>query len=199
MLPRFVLGIALLLWVVAAFLPRPEIGYAAIENGSVTAHNDRPFPVLSASKIIPAAMALERDRSLMPLVRKSVIDSDNQAADELTKRLGGRTAIQAWLHSKSLPDQFATEAEMVAHPTVYELRPSELALILYRIQSPDLLALMAQTKTGNDRIRAAHPGAPHKSGTAGRYLSDVGLANGKIIAVMGDGAAANDLARESAR
>lgn len=172
-----------------------DVGSATIENGRLTARNDQPFPVLSASKIIPAAMAIERrDPSLMPLVRLSVIDSDNEAADRLTDRLGGKAAVRQWLAAKRLPSSFATEREMIADPHVYQLRPSELALVLYRIQTPELLSLMKQTKTGNDRIRATFPGAPHKSGTAGAYLSDVGVVGDGVVAVMSKNAKPADLA-----
>lgn len=173
-----------------------QVGSAVIDrSGHLSATNDQPFPVLSASKIIPAAMALEQRRDLAPLVRLSVVDSNNAAADKLTASLGGKAAVSRWLASKGLPSAFATEAEMIANPTVYRLRPSELALILYRIKSPELLALMAQTKTGNDRIRSVYPDAPHKSGTIpGRFLTDVGTVNGKIIAVMGENVKTSDLA-----
>lgn len=174
-----------------------NIGSASIDqHGRLAAHNDVLFPVLSASKIIPAAMALERhDAALLPLIRLAVVNSDNAAADRLTAQLGGVPAVQRWMRSKGLRPYFtATEAQMVADPTAMTARPSELALTLYRIQSPELLALMAQTKTGNDRIRAAFPGAPHKSGTWGRDLVDIGTANGKIIAVMGTNATPGKLA-----
>jgi hypothetical protein len=187
----------------AAFVrsgPAAQIGVAVIESGHLRATNNRPFAVLSAAKIIPAAMALEtHDPALAPLARLSVVNSDNKAADELTARLGGKVAVQRWLASKRLPTAFATEAEMIANPTAYELRPSELALVLYRIQTPALIALMAQTKTGNDRIRAAFPGAPHKSGTWGDKLVDVGMVNGRIIAVMGERVTPADLAAAAAR
>jgi hypothetical protein len=173
-----------------------DVGSAVIdENGQLTARNDKPFPVLSSSKVIPAAMALERgDASLVPLVRLSVINSNNEAADQLTARLGGPQAVRGWLRSKGLPSAFATEREMLARPTIYQLRPSELALIVRRIQTPELVALMAQTKTGNDRIRAVYPNAPHKSGTLRGYLVDVGIVNGRVIVVMGANAKPRDLA-----
>lgn len=184
----------------ALFGQCPDVGSAVIEDGRLKAWNDHPFPVLSASKIIPAAMAIEQRRTdLSPLVRLSVVNSDNAAADRLTARLGGKVAVSRWLASKRLPATFATEAEMIANPTVYQLRPSELAMILYRIKSPELLSLMAQTKTGNDRIRAAYPKAPHKSGTLGSNLVDVGVVGGSVVAVMGSNAAPGDLATESSR
>lgn len=176
-----------------------DVGSATIDaHGHLTAHNDKPFPVLSAGKIIPAAMALERQNPPMGLIERSVVDSDNAASDELVASLGGAAAVRRWLTSKHLPAKFALEREMVANPRVMELRPSELALVLYRIKSPKLVALMARTKTGNDRIRAAFPGAPHKSGTLGSNLTDVGIVGERVVAVMGQGTA-TDLATSVSR
>lgn len=188
-------AVAVLALALATFwiAPRPDVGVAALEHGQITARNDRPFPVLSAAKIIPAAMAIERG-GFADLVRRVVVLSDNEASDELTARLGGKQAVEAWLASKGLQPRFATERDMIANPEAFTLRPSELALVLYRLKSPELLSLMAETQTGNDRIRAAYPGAPHKSGTVPGFLSDVGIADGRIIAVMGRNAEPQDLA-----
>jgi hypothetical protein len=42
-----------------------DVGTATIDgSGEVSASNDKPFPVLSAAKIIPAAMAIERRQYL---------------------------------------------------------------------------------------------------------------------------------------
>lgn len=177
-----------------------QVGTAVVEDGKVVeAKNDRPFPVLSAAKIIPAAMAIERNQ-YPELVERVLIVSDNGASDELVSNLGGAAEVRRWLASKGLPAKFALEREMIADPDVYQLRPSELALTLDRLKSPELLALMAETKTGNDRIRAIYPGAPHKSGTfPGVALSDVGYVDGHVIAVMGRGVEPDDLARSVAK
>lgn len=172
-----------------------DVGSAVVENGRVVrAWNDKPYPVLSASKIIPAAMAIERNQ-YPELVERVLVVSDNKASDELVSRLGGTTEVKRWLSAKGLPNKFALECEMIANPEAYQLRPSELALVLDRVKSPKLLALMARTQNGNDRIRAVYPRAPHKSGTfPGVALSDVGYVDGRVIAVMGRGVEPADLA-----
>jgi beta-lactamase class A len=171
-----------------------DVGTATIDgSGKVSASNDKPFPVLSAAKIIPAAMAIER-RQYLDLAELAVVKSDNAATDELVTKLGGVAAVSQWLAGKHLPTAFATEHDMVADAEAYTLKPSELALILYRIKSPELLALMARTETGNDRIRAVYPSAAHKSGTNGGALSDVGYVNDRVVAVMGRNAQPSDLA-----
>jgi hypothetical protein len=72
-----------------------------------------------------------------------------------------------------------------------------LPRLMWKIRTQALVALMARTENRNDRIRAAYPNAPHKSGTAGCYLSDAGFVAGSVIVVMGKRARPEDLADEA--
>jgi beta-lactamase class A len=144
-----------------------KVGVAKITpSGQLSAVNDEPFPVLSAGKIISAAMLLDtadlgqqvtiraisggynptvklgRQYSLADLLAYSVVDSDNTAADAITGHLGGPAGVQRWLNEKHVKLRFtATEDEMVKNAEAMTAKPSDLAMFLYRLRTGKIIEI----------------------------------------------------------
>ena len=184
----------------------------------VSVKGNTPFPMASTVKIAVAALYLSQveqgNRSLddtiagvkaRDLMSRMMIRSDNRATDLLLKDLGGAAGLHYWLTSngvRGLRVDRNIAGLLAAKRDLWDERDSstpvamvELLRKIYRAEliNPSsrnyLLDLMAQCKTGKNRIRGMLPfGTPveNKTGTLNGLADDVGfitMPDGRRIAI----------------
>lgn len=185
---------------------------------SLSVKGDVAYPMASTVKVAVAALYLAQvdlgRRSLddkigkttaRSLMSRMMIKSDNDATDALLQDLGGPRALHEWLAANGVRGLRVdrTIARLLADKRdLFDRRdsstPEAMVDLLKRIYRAELirpasrdylLGLMAQCKTGKNRIRGMLPfGTPveHKTGTLNGYTSDVGfitMPDGRRIAV----------------
>ena len=184
---------------------------------TVSVRGDRRYPMASTMKIAVAATYLSYvetgDRSLdktiggrsaASLMKAMIVRSDNHATDLLLRDLGGPETVQNWLTWNKVEGLRVdrTIAQLLrAKRDLYEeldsTTPLAFATFLKRLDKGEflkpwsrnyLLELMAQCKTGSNRMKALLPAGAvaHKTGTLNGYTSDVGymtLPNGHKVAI----------------
>jgi beta-lactamase class A len=184
---------------------------------TVSVRGDRRYPMASTMKIAVAATYLSYvetgDRSLdktiagrsaASLMKAMIVRSDNHATDLLLRDLGGPETVQNWLTWNKVEGLRVdrTIAQLLrAKRDLYEeldsTTPLAFAAFLKRLDKGELLKpwsrnylleLMAQCKTGSNRMKALLPAGAvaHKTGTLNGYTSDVGfmtLPNGHKVAI----------------
>lgn len=184
----------------------------------ITVNGRTPFPMASTVKIAVAANYLAQveygrrslddrigGRTAASLMRDMMINSDNHATDVLIRDLGGPDTIQAWLTQRGITGLRIDRniAQLLrAKRDLWDIRdsstPFAMVDLLRRIDSGHLLRpwsraylldLMAQCRTGRNRIRGLLPaGTPvaHKTGTLSGLTTDVGfitMPSGRRLAV----------------
>lgn len=198
-----------------------DYGIAALDlrNGSLVSINgDNPFPMASTVKLAIAAAYLadvdQGRRTLNDLVvgrpaarviERMIVQSDNQATDQLLTTLGGPAAIQRWLGSQQirgiridrtiaqlLHDRgHLADSKDVATPIamVTLLNKLDNGTILTLQSRAFLFELMNRCMTGSRRIRALLPvgtRVENKTGTLDGITNDVGfitMPDGRRVAV----------------
>ncbi len=184
---------------------------------TVSVRGNQRYPMASTVKVAVAATYLayveKGDRSLQDtiggqsaaaLMKAMITRSDNHATDLLIRDLGGPDTVQRWLdwHKVQGIRVDRTIAQLLrAKRDLYEdldsATPLAFADFLKRLDKGEflrswsknyLLDLMAQCKTGSNRMKALLPEGTvaHKTGTLNGYTSDVGfitLPNGHRVAV----------------
>jgi beta-lactamase class A len=184
---------------------------------TVSVRGDRRYPMASTMKVAVAATYLSYvetgDRSLdkiiagrsaASLMKAMIVRSDNHATDLLLRDLGGPATVQKWLKWNKVEGLRVdrTIAQLLkAKRDLYEeldsTTPLAFADFLKRLDKGELLKpwsrnyllqLMAQCKTGSNRMKALLPAGAvaHKTGTLNGYTSDVGymtLPNGHKVAI----------------
>ncbi len=185
---------------------------------SVSIKGDTPYPMASTVKIAVAASYLAQvdhgRRSLLDqidgesarsLMAKMLIYSDNRATDKLMNDLGGPKAIQDWLNFHGLRGLRVdrTIANLLSDPRdLWDKRDSSTPLamidllrtldrgnVLSPVSRQLLFDLMAQCKTGRNRMKALLPAGTrveHKTGTLNGLSDDVGfitMPDGRRIAI----------------
>jgi beta-lactamase class A len=184
---------------------------------TVSVRGDQRYPMASTMKIAVAATYLsyvengERSldetiggQSAASLMKAMMVRSDNRATDLLLRNLGGPRTVQKWLewHNVEGIRIDRTIAQLLrAKRDLYEnedsTTPLAFAQFLRRLDKGELLKpwgrtylfnLMAQCKTGSNRMKALLPAGSvaHKTGTLNGYSSDVGfitLPNGHKVAI----------------
>lgn len=184
----------------------------------VAVHGDEPFPMASTMKIAVAANYLAQvefgrrslderigGRTASELMAAMIIRSDNYATDLLLKNLGGPKRLQEWLDQRNVTglrvDRNIAQL-LAAKRDLWDVRdsatPKAMVDLLRRLDNGTLLQpwsrsyllrLMAQCKTGKNRMRGMLPAGTrveHKTGTLSGYTSDVGfitLPDGRRLAV----------------
>jgi len=144
-------------------------------------------------------------RTASELMAAMIIRSDNHATDLLLKNLGGPARLQEWLEQRNITglrvDRNIAQL-LAAKRDLWDVRdsstPKAMVELLRRLDNGTLLrpqsrqyllGLMAQCKTGKNRMRAMLPAGTrveHKTGTLSGYTSDVGfitLPDGRRLAV----------------
>lgn len=184
---------------------------------TVSVRGNERYPMASTMKVAVAATYLsyvengERTldetiagRSAASLMKAMLVKSDNHATDLLLRNLGGPRTVQKWLewHKVEGIRVDRTIAQLLrAKRNLYEdldsTTPVAFATFLKRLDKGELLQswsrnylleLMAQCKTGSNRMKAFLPSGSvaHKTGTLNGYSSDVGiitLPNGRRVAI----------------
>ena len=184
---------------------------------TVHVRGNQRYPMASTMKIAVAATYLsyvetgERSlnetiagQSAASLMKAMLVRSDNHATDLLLRNLGGPRTVQKWLewHNVDGIRVDRTIAQLLrAKRDLYEdldsTTPLAFATFLKRLDKGELLKpwsrnyllnLMAQCRTGSNRMKALLPpgSVAHKTGTLSGYSSDVGimtLPNGHRVAV----------------
>lgn len=184
---------------------------------TVSVRGNERYPMASTMKVAVAATYLSYvengERSLderiggqtaASLMKAMMVRSDNGATDLLLRNLGGPRTVQRWLdwHNVNGLRVDRTIAQLLrAKRNLYEdedsTTPLAFATFLQRLDKGELLRpwsrnylleLMAQCKTGSNRMKALLPAGAvaHKTGTLNGYTSDVGfisLPNGHTVAV----------------
>ena len=184
---------------------------------TVSVRGSERYPMASTMKIAVAATYLsyvengERSlderiagRSAASLMKAMLVRSDNHATDLLLRNLGGPRTVQKWLewHQVDGIRVDRTIAQLLrAKRNLYEdldsATPVAFATFLKRLDKGELLQswsrnylleLMAQCRTGSNRMKALLPSGSvaHKTGTLNGYSSDVGiitLPNGHRVAI----------------
>jgi beta-lactamase class A len=184
----------------------------------VAVHGDEAFPMASTMKVAVAANYLAQvefgrrslderigGRTASELMAAMIIRSDNHATDLLLKNLGGPRRLQEWLEQRNITglrvDRNIAQL-LAAKRDLWDVRdsstPKAMVELLRRLDNGTLLrpwsrqyllGLMAQCKTGKNRMRALLPSGTrveHKTGTLSGYSSDVGfitLPDGRRLAV----------------
>ena len=196
----------------------------------VAVHGDEPFPMASTMKVAVAANYLAQvefgrrslderigGRTASELMAAMIIRSDNHATDLLLKNLGGPARLQEWLDQRNVTGMRVDRniAQLLAAKRdLWDVRdsstPKAMVELLRRLDNGTLLRpqsrqyllrLMAQCKTGKNRMRAMLPAGTrveHKTGTLSGYSSDVGfitLPDGRRLAVAFFARASNDRPR----
>jgi beta-lactamase class A len=196
----------------------------------VAVHGDEPFPMASTMKVAVAANYLAQvefgrrslderigGRTASELMAAMIIRSDNHATDLLLKNLGGPARLQEWLEQRHITglrvDRNIAQL-LAAKRDLWDVRdsstPKAMVELLRRLDNGTLLrpqsrqyllGLMAQCRTGKNRMRAMLPAGTrveHKTGTLSGYSSDVGfitLPDGRRLAVAFFARAGNDRPR----
>lgn len=184
---------------------------------TVSVRGNERYPMASTMKVAVAATYLsyvesgERTldqtiagRSAASLMKAMIVRSDNHATDLLLRNLGGPRTVQKWLDWKGVDGIRVdrTIAQLLrAKRDLYEdldsTTPLAFATFLKQLDKGELLAswsrnylleLMAQCRTGSNRMKALLPSGSvaHKTGTLNGYSSDVGyisLPNGRRVAI----------------
>lgn len=184
---------------------------------TVSVRGNSRYPMASTMKVAVAATYLsyvengERSldetiggRSAASLMRAMLVKSDNHATDLLLRNLGGPDTVQRWLEwhkVKGLRVDRTIAQLLRAKRDLYEdldsTTPLAFATFLKRLDKGELLKpwsrnylleLMAQCKTGSNRMKALLPAGAvaHKTGTLNGYSSDVGiiaLPDGRRVAI----------------
>jgi beta-lactamase class A len=184
---------------------------------TVSVRGSQRYPMASTMKVAVAATYLSyvengqrsldetiAGRSAASLMKAMIVRSDNQATDLLLRNLGGPRTVQKWLEWNNVEGIRVdrTIAQLLrAKRDLYEdldsTTPIAFATFLKRLDKGELLqpwsrnyllALMAQCKTGSNRMKALLPAGSvaHKTGTLNGYSSDVGfitLPNGHKVAI----------------
>lgn len=184
---------------------------------SISIKGNTPFPMASTVKIAVAALYLAQvdhgRRSLddtingvsaRTLMSRMLIYSDNRATDVLLKDLGGPRALHSWLRDqgvtglrvdRTIAQLLAAKRDLWDHRD--SSTPTAMVDLLRRIYKAELikpesrnylLRLMAQCKTGKNRMKALLPAGivEHKTGTLNGLADDVGfitMPDGHRIAV----------------
>ena len=196
----------------------------------VAVHGDEPFPMASTMKVAVAANYLAQvefgrrslderigGRTASELMAAMIIRSDNHATDLLIRNLGGPARLQEWLEQRNVSglrvdrniaqllaakrDLWDVRDSSTPKAMVELLRRLDNGTLLRRQSRQYLLGLMAQCKTGKNRMRALLPAGTkveHKTGTLSGYSSDVGfitLPDGRRLAVAFFARASNDRPR----
>jgi beta-lactamase class A len=188
-----------------------------VTGETVSVRGNSRYPMASTMKIAVAATYLSyveagqrsldetiAGRSAASLMRAMLVRSDNHATDLLLRNLGGPDTVQKWLewHNVEGIRVDRTIAQLLrAKRDLYEqldsATPLAFATFLKRLDQGELLQpwarsyileLMAQCKTGRNRMKALLPdgSVAHKTGTLNGYSSDVGfitLPNGHRVAI----------------
>jgi beta-lactamase class A len=196
----------------------------------VSVHGDEAFPMASTVKVAVAANYLAQvefgrrtlddrigGRSAAQLMDAMITRSDNHATDLLIRNLGGPARLQEWLEQRNVTglrvDRNIAQL-LAAKRDLWDVRdsstPKAMVELLKRLDNGTLLrpqsrqyllGLMAQCKTGKNRMRALLPAGTkveHKTGTLSGYSSDVGfitLPDGRRLAVAFFARASNDRPR----
>jgi len=184
---------------------------------TVSVRGNQRYPMASTVKLAVAATYLsyvdngERSldetiggKSAASLMRAMIVRSDNHATDLLLRNLGGPRTVQKWLEWHNVDGMRIdrTIAQLLrAKRDLYEdldsSTPLAMASFLKRLDKGELLKpwarnylveLMAQCKTGSNRMKALLPAGAvaHKTGTLNGYSSDVGyvtLPDGRKVAI----------------
>ena len=184
---------------------------------TVHVRGNQRYPMASTMKIAVAATYLSYveagERSLdeqigghsaAALMKSMMVNSNNHATDLLIRNLGGPRTIQKWLEWRNVDGIRVdrTIAQLLrSKRDLYEdldsTTPLAFATFLKRLDKGELLqpwsrnyilALMAQCKTGSNRMKAMLPAGAvaHKTGTLNGYTSDVGfvqLPDGRKVAI----------------
>ena len=185
---------------------------------SLSVKGNVPYPMASTVKVAVAALYLSQvdhgrrtldqtinGTSARALMSRMMIHSDNKATDILISNLGGPQALQSWLRQNGMRGLRVdrTIARLLADErNLWEdldtSTPEAMVDLLKRIYRAELikpssrdylLGLMAQCKTGKNRMKALLPfGTPveHKTGTLNGLTDDVGfitMPDGRRIAV----------------
>lgn len=185
---------------------------------SISIRGETPYPMASTVKIAVAAAYLaqvDHDRrslddviggsSARTLLRKMLIYSDNPATDLLIRDLGGPDIVQSWINFHGLSgmridrtiaqllsdrrDLWDTRDSATPLAMVNFLRTLDKGNVLSPSSRTFLFNLMAQCKTGRNRMKALLPAGTrveHKTGTLNGLSDDVGfitMPDGRRIAV----------------
>jgi beta-lactamase class A len=184
---------------------------------TVSVRGNSRYPMASTMKIAVAATYLSyvenghrsldqkiAGQSAAALMKAMMVSSNNHATDLLIRNLGGPKVVQNWLewHKVEGVRVDRTIAQLLrAKRNLYEdedsATPLAFATFLKRLDKGELLQswsrnylleLMAQCKTGSNRMKALLPAGTvsHKTGTLNGYSSDVGfmtLPNGHRVAI----------------
>src|SRR5215212_9485608 len=185
---------------------------------SISVKGSTPFPMASTVKVAVAALYLAHvdhgqrslddtisGQSARSLMSRMLIHSDNRATDILMRDVGGPGALHNWLQQNGIKGLRVdrTIAQLLSDKRdLWDRRdsstPTAMVELLRRIYRAELinpqsrnylLDLMAQCKTGKNRMRALLPyGTPveHKTGTLTGLTDDIGfitLPDGRRIAV----------------
>lgn len=169
--------------------------FEAVDQGKIQLHEEIP---LTEDVIAGEAGTIQyevgkRDRyNALEVVTKMIVISDNTATNMLIKRLGGKEALnqrfQSWQMPQTQISNYLPDLEGTNTTS-----PQDLALLLVKLQSGELLSLksrdrllniMQETKTRTLLPQGLEPEAEiaHKTGDIGTILGDAGVVdmpNGK--------------------
>jgi beta-lactamase class A len=208
-----------LAWLVSGKTSNLGVAALDLSTGEVVSVNGHDaFPMASTVKVAVAANYLAQvefgrrslqDRigglSAASLLDAMITRSDNHATDLLIRNHGGPRVIQSWLDQQGVQGiRFErTIARLLSDKRdLWDVResstPIAMGQLLQRLDTGKmlkphsrsyLLDLMANCKTGKNRMRALLPDGTrveHKTGTLNNYTSDVGfitLPDGRRLAV----------------
>jgi beta-lactamase class A len=184
---------------------------------TVSVRGTQRYPMASTMKIAVAATYLSYvenghrtldqkigGQSAAALMKTMMVNSNNHSTDLLINNLGGPRVVQKWLewHNVDGIRVDRTIAQLLrSKRDLYEnldsATPLAFATFLKRLDKGELLKpwsrnylieLMAQCRTGSNRMKALLPAGAvaHKTGTLNGYTSDVGyvqLPDGRKVAI----------------
>jgi beta-lactamase class A len=208
-----------LAWLISGKTSNLGVAALDLSTGEVVSVNGHDaFPMASTVKVAVAANYLAQvefglrslqdrigGRSAAALLDAMITRSDNHATDLLIRNLGGPQVVQSWLKQQGINGiRFdRTIARLLSdRRDLWDVRDSSTPIAMVQLlQKLDtgkmlkphsrsyLLDLMANCKTGKNRMRALLPSGTrveHKTGTLNNYTSDVGfitLPDGRRLAV----------------
>ena len=208
-----------LAWLISGKTSNLGVAALDLSTGEVVSVNGHDaFPMASTVKVAVAANYLAQvefgrrslqdrigGRTAASLMDAMITRSDNYATDLLIRNLGGPQVVQSWLKQQGINGiRFdRTIARLLSdRRDLWDVRDSSTPIAMVQLlQKLDtgkmlkphsrsyLLDLMANCKTGKNRMRALLPDGTrveHKTGTLNNYTSDVGfitLPDGRRLAV----------------